>query len=65
MRKTMDTPDEKQRAMELAEQVAGLLAELDSLTGPGRVNIVPGRIVGPGLEITRDLAGDWTARTCR
>ncbi|MZG04155.1 hypothetical protein G3M53_91595 [Streptomyces sp. SID7982] len=64
MRQTTSTADENAKALEIAEQIAALLGELDSLQ-PGSVHAGPGRISGPGVEIRRDPNGTWAARTGR
>ncbi|WP_098899407.1 hypothetical protein [Streptomyces sp. st77] len=64
MRQTMSTAEENVKALEIAEQIAALLGELDSLQ-PGSVHAGPGRISGPGVEIHRNPDGAWAARTGR
>ncbi|TJZ41207.1 hypothetical protein FCH28_37610 [Streptomyces piniterrae] len=64
MRQTTQTGNNEARALELAEQVAALLDQLDELQ-PGSVQAGPGRISGPGLEIRRSPTGTWTVRTDR
>ena len=63
MRQTVHTAEQDARALAIAEQVAALLGELDTLQ-PGSVHAMAGRISGPGLEI-RSIAGTWTVRTDR
>ncbi|MFF4249497.1 hypothetical protein ACFYY2_34285 [Streptomyces sp. NPDC001822] len=64
MRQTMPTADENAKALEIAARVAALLQELDALQ-PGGVQVGPGRISGPGVEIRRSFDGGWTARPGR
>ncbi|WP_018534230.1 MULTISPECIES: hypothetical protein [unclassified Streptomyces] len=64
MRQTMPTGDEKARALEIAEQIAALLGELDALQ-PGSVQAGPGSISGPGLQIRPDFEGGWEVRPDR
>ncbi|MGW0172061.1 hypothetical protein ACWDWT_43965 [Streptomyces sp. NPDC003343] len=60
MRAQMPTPAEEARALEIAEKVAALLTELDTID-PGRTAANAGRITGPGVEI-RKGSGGWSAR---
>ncbi|MCX5166374.1 hypothetical protein OOK39_46015 [Streptomyces sp. NBC_00264] len=63
MRQTVETAEQHQRVLVIAEQLATLLGELDALQ-PGSVHATAGRITGPGLEI-RNSGGKWTVRTDR
>lgn len=62
MRQQMPTPAEKARALEIAEQVAALLNELESIE-PGSVRANAGRISGFTVEIRQGSAEGWSART--
>lgn len=56
-----DIRETEARMAELAEQVVGLLNEMDRLA-PGLVAIGPGRISAPGAEIRRTADG-FTVRS--
>lgn len=58
-----DARDAEARALAIAEQVAVLLTELETVH-PGSVSAHAGRISGLGVQIRR-TNGQWTAESAR
>lgn len=63
MQTTQSTGDTEREVLALAEQVADLLARMESLA-PGSTRAHGGTITGLGVEI-RQTAGNWNARSAR